>query len=53
MGNVTYDHYFGEPVPSALAAFDQLYGLWLTNARPDCSSLLCLEGYFQSRSLAR
>lgn len=43
MGRVECAHYFGEPVASALDAFERLYGLWLTNARPQCSALSCLE----------
>lgn len=42
LGVATCDHYAGDPVRDALDGAERLYGLWLTGARPDCSTLRCL-----------
>ena len=42
MGAAVGKHYFGEPVPAALAGFNRLYALWLSGERPDCAVLRCL-----------
>jgi hypothetical protein len=43
MGVPTCRHYFGEPVVDALEGFMRLYELWLSDEKPDCSALRCLE----------
>lgn len=41
MGHVVCGHYSGETVNGAIDGFLRLYGVWLSNARPDCSHLRC------------
>lgn len=36
-------HYFGEPIVDAEDGFMRLYELWLSDDKPDCSALRCLE----------
>lgn len=43
LGYPTCDHHFGDPVADARDGFRRLYGLWLTDEKPDCSKLTCLE----------
>lgn len=43
IGYVACDHYFGEPVGDAQAGFMRLYELWLSDEKPDCSKLRCLD----------
>lgn len=43
MGYVTCDHYFGEPVGDAQEGFMRLYALWLSDEKPDCSKMRCLD----------
>lgn len=43
MGAATCGHYFGEPVADARTGFLRLYALWLSDERPDCATLTCLE----------
>ncbi len=42
IGVVTCGHYFGEPVIDAEAGFMRLYELWLSDEKPECSTLRCL-----------
>ncbi len=42
LGVVPCRHYFGEPVTDAEAGFMRLYELWLSDEKPDCSTLPCL-----------
>jgi hypothetical protein len=39
----TCGHYHGLPVRDAFDAFHRLYEVWLTDERPDCRSLTCLD----------
>jgi hypothetical protein len=43
MGYSACDHYFGEPIRHAAEGFMRLYELWLTDEKPDCSKLPCLD----------
>ena len=42
LGLATCDHYHSRPLADAHDAFRRLYALWLTDAKPDCSSLECI-----------
>jgi hypothetical protein len=42
LGSATCDHYSGDPVADATDGFRRVYELWLTDERPDCSTLPCL-----------
>jgi hypothetical protein len=42
MGHPMCGHYEATPCQGALDGFDQLYGVWLTGTKPDCSQLRCL-----------
>ena len=42
LGSAACRHYFGDPVVDASDGFRRVYGLWLTDETPDCSSLRCL-----------
>ena len=41
LGVAACDHYAGDPVLDAFDGVERLYGLWLTGAGPDCSTLRC------------
>ncbi len=43
MGAETCRHYGGEPVLDAFDALNRLYDLWLTDQKPDCNALQCLD----------
>ena len=43
MGHVDCSHDSGEPVSGAIDGFRRLYDLWLSNAKPDCLHLHCLD----------
>ncbi len=43
MGHVVCGRYSGEPVSGAIDGFRRLYNVWLSNTKPDCSQLHCLE----------
>lgn len=43
LGYATCDHYFGNPVIDASDGFRRLYELWLSDVKPDCSGLACLD----------
>lgn len=43
LGVAVCGHYAGDPVTDAFDGFEQLYGIWLTGERPDCSALTCLD----------
>jgi hypothetical protein len=43
LGYPVCGHYFGEPVAGAIHGFHRLYGIWLTNQKPACSDLHCLD----------
>jgi len=43
MGHVACGHYAGPPVGGAIEGFSRLYNAWLSNTKPDCSRLRCLE----------
>jgi len=36
-------HYYGLPVADAFDGFRRLYGTWLTDQKPDCAALDCLD----------
>lgn len=42
LGYATCGHYVGEPVVDATDGFRRVYELWLTDEKPDCSTLSCL-----------
>ncbi|MHB8398461.1 MAG: hypothetical protein ACYDCI_05940 [Candidatus Limnocylindrales bacterium] len=42
LGYDTCGHYFGDPVVDARDGFRRVYELWLTDEKPDCSSVPCL-----------
>lgn len=42
LGYAVCGHYAGEPAADAIDGFRRLYGIWLANAKPDCSQLRCL-----------
>ena len=42
MGDTVCSHYAGQPVNGAIDGFRRLYGIWLSNVKPDCSQLQCL-----------
>lgn len=43
IGVAACSHYFGEPVVDAIEGFMRLYELWLSDEKPDCSALRCLD----------
>ena len=43
IGQPVCDHYFGEPIRDARDGFMRLYALWLSDEKPDCSLLPCLD----------
>lgn len=43
LGRPFCEHYFGEPIPDAREGFLRLYELWLSDEKPDCSNLRCLD----------
>ncbi|NJD29071.1 MAG: hypothetical protein FIA92_12350 [Chloroflexi bacterium] len=43
IGHAPCEHYAGEPVADARQGLLRLYTLWLTNEKPDCSTLRCLD----------
>jgi hypothetical protein len=43
IGLATCEPYAGDPIFDAFDGFERLYGLWLTDRRPDCSTLRCLR----------
>jgi hypothetical protein len=43
MGVAACGHYFGYPVRDVFDAVTRLYDVWMSDARPDCSALRCLE----------
>ena len=42
MGHAVCGHHAGEPVNGAIDGFRRLYGIWLSNTKPDCTRLRCL-----------
>ncbi len=42
MGHPLCGHSEANPCRGALDGFEQLYGVWLTGTKPDCSQLRCL-----------
>lgn len=43
IGYAACDHYFGQPIGDAREGFLRLYELWLSDDKPDCSTLRCLD----------
>jgi len=43
MGVELCGHYYGQPVADAFDGFRRLYDTWLTDQKPDCLALVCLD----------
>ncbi|MEO5703791.1 MAG: hypothetical protein ABIZ52_07830 [Candidatus Limnocylindrales bacterium] len=43
MGHVVCRHYGGDPIVDAHDGFARVYDAWLSNRKPDCSALSCLD----------